>query len=435
VDFVFLVDTSASMRMDSKLAFVQATMEYLLSRLSEKQTISMLAFNHEVRSLCKMLPCTPENIKIILDQIKSLQAFGSTNISQAIKAGTSLLASRSTQTKRISSLMLFTDGLSNEGLAADSTLSSLSDISFPTACTFNTFGLGMDHDSSLLQSIALKAQGVYYYVETKEEIPSTFGECVAAILSTRAHHINVQLRGRDGARIVTIATPFRIVERKVAKDYDVDLELMYAGESKSIIFRTSVRAVPTPTCHSVMDVHIEYCNTLTEAMETIDQVVSLMRPSTYLVQPSRPISLDEQILRYMTASVIQEAVSLAQDTKFTEAQEKLVSSIHQIEKSPSGSEPYCIDLIKDLNDCIEGMRDVVSFQKGIHTAHAYSSMYFMERSTGLGLKKHLETCRSSLRASQGKLRRHLGYGYSTKIQDHEARNANDFAARKFIPTN
>lgn len=87
----------------------------------------------------------------------------------------------------------------------------------------------------------LTTQGVYYYVETLEAIPSTFGECVAGILSTRAHQIEVQLCAQDGARLVTLATPFRIKEHSVAKVYGVNLELVYAGESKSILFRLSLR--------------------------------------------------------------------------------------------------------------------------------------------------------------------------------------------------
>jgi hypothetical protein len=57
------------------------------------------------------------------------------------------------------------------------------------------------------------------------------------------------------------------------------------------------------------------------------------------------------------------------------------------------------------------MTDVTSFKKGIHFAHACSSMYFMERSTGL---RPIHP--------QGGVR-HLGGGYVTLEQQDEAKEA------------
>lgn len=418
VDFVFLIDTSASMRVDSKLAFVQATFEYLLSKLSSNQTISLIAFNHEVRTLTNLLPCTPANKLHVIDLVKTLQATGSTNISEALFTGTAILARRSSP-DRISSLMLFTDGLSNQGLSTDATLKSLAKVSLPAGCVFNTFGLGVDHDSALLQAIALRAQGVYHYVESKECIPSTFGACVAGILSTRAHHIKVQIRCRDGARVVTIATPFKISEQTVAKDYDVDLELMYGGESKSILFRFSLRAMKQPmNCHPVADIRVEYINTETCTKEVSTTPISIIRTANSIIEPM-PVFLDEQINRYRAATAINEAIGLACKFQFLEAQQKLKELIQQIKRSTSGSEPYCEDLVKDLEDCVTGMSDRVSFQTGIHTAYAYSSMYFMERSCVLKSRRRTHT--------NEELMRHVSYGYSTSFQDAEAQVAREHA--------
>jgi hypothetical protein len=60
----------------------------------------------------------------------------------------------------------------------------------------------------------------------------------------------------------------------------------------------------------------------------------------------------------------------------------LVKLIEKIESSVSAREPYCLDLVKDIKECLCGMRDYESFVVGIHCAQAYSEMYFLERSTG-----------------------------------------------------
>jgi len=83
------------------------------------------------------------------------------------------------------------------------------------------------------------------------------------------------------------------------------------------------------------------------------------------------------------------------------AQHKLKNMVEQIKKSASGKLDYCQDLASDLQECIKAMTDANSFQNGIHFAHACSSMYFMERSTGL-----------SNRVDRNHFVRHVGYGYA-----------------------
>jgi len=278
----------------------------------------------------------------------------------------------------------------------------------PCACTFNTFGFGADHDSSALLNVALKSQGVYYYIDKPSEIASIFGECVAGILSVRAHQIKVRLRCRDGARIVTIATPFNITENVVAKDYGVNLELLYSGESKSILFRLSLRAMPKPMkIHPLVDVDIEYVDVFSGKREQITVPISVERPDTSLLEKI-PIHLDTHINRYNAATSISEAVELAKKGAYTEAQNTLKSLISKIKQSASGTEDYCIDLTTDLKECLKSVADTQSFSTGIHTAHSYCSMYFMERSAGI-----------KYRLPNHKLRRE-NYGYTTPDQTAEA---------------
>lgn len=138
---------------------MQATIEYLLEKLDENQTFSLIAFNHDVVTLAELLPCSEQNKASVLELVHGLEASGSTNISEALFVGTRILAKRGEEgQRRVSSLMLFTDGLSNRGLSTHATLQSLDKIQLPTGCVFNTFGFGSDHDSKLLHAIAHKAQ-------------------------------------------------------------------------------------------------------------------------------------------------------------------------------------------------------------------------------------------------------------------------------------
>jgi len=292
------------------------------------------------------------------------------------------------------------------GLSTKELLQSLDDICLPPGCVLNTFGFGQDHDSKLLHTLSFKAQGLYYYLESADDIPATFGQCVDGILSTRAHQIDVHLVAQDGARLVTLATPFKILENQIAKDYNVKLELLFGGETKSILFRLSLRAMKAAmNSHHLVFAEVNYINTLTGKSEILMANISVVRPSIKYNE-NMPIHLDQHINRFTTATTITEAVELSKKYEFKLAQNKITQLIDRISQSPSGKTTYCLDLTKDLIECRKAMADVVAFQRGIHFAHACSSMHFMERSTGLPNRgqKYFEL-------------RNLGYGYSTRVPE------------------
>jgi len=96
-----------------------------------------------------------------------------------------------------------------------------------------------------------------------------------------------------------------------------------------------------------------------------------------------PLRLDENINRYTAAKTIIEAIDLSNKFQFSDAQKKLKDCICKIFNSSSGRLPFSELIIKDLEDCIVGMNDLITFQKGIHSAHAFAAMYFLERSSGV----------------------------------------------------
>jgi hypothetical protein len=413
VDFVVIIDISASMNLECKLAYVKATIQYLLIKLTENHRFTLIVFNHNVQTLVELATMTNENKQRILEILTALEASGSTNMAEALLRGIDILQRRPAhEQSRLSTIMLFTDGLSNRGGATKSTFEVLQETGLPHGCVINTFGYGEDHDSRLLNSIAMRAQGTYYYVQTPEAIAATFGECLAGVLSTHAHSIKVFLRAQDGARVVALATPYPINELKAAKDYDVQQGSLFQGESKSLLCRISLRSMPQPLSrHELMKVGVQYVNALTNQVEQIETSLAITRTVVPL-QENIPTILDQHINRYFAATTINEAIELAKQENYNEAQLKLYKLIERIQQSVSANEPYCLDLVKDIRECLCGMRDFKSFATGMHYAQAYSEMYFLERSTG---SRHLFKIQDA--------ERHNGYGYTTVAQEIEAANA------------
>merc|ERR1719359_2775925 len=105
---------------------------------------------------------------------------------------------------RTRAVMLFTDGLANEGIrdtaqlcaAVNGALSAAS-AKLGGPISLFTFGFGADHNESCLRALATGsgAGGLYYYVSTAEDIPNAFADCLGGLTSVVAQNASLSLEG------------------------------------------------------------------------------------------------------------------------------------------------------------------------------------------------------------------------------------------------
>eukprot|EP01117_Protostelium_nocturnum_P016062 TRINITY_DN628_c0_g1_i1.p1 TRINITY_DN628_c0_g1~~TRINITY_DN628_c0_g1_i1.p1 ORF type:complete len:633 (+),score=138.85 TRINITY_DN628_c0_g1_i1:536-2434(+) len=442
IDFIVVIDRSSSMKMDNKLAFLQATIEYLIHQLSPCHRFGLLTFNQEVTMITPgLLEMNADNKMQVSDLLKQIKAEGSTNISDALLTAIGILNSRDpSEQHRASSIMLFTDGLANIGLRGCRFLKQMKDIPLPPGLSINTFGYGLDHDSQMLQSISMSSEGgVYYYIETVDCIASTFGECLAGLLSTVVHNVRVQLVGEDGCRIVSFYTKYPVSELKNVKDYKISLGSLYKQESKTILFKLSIRKSEEVSKQKLLRVIIGYTDTITGLEHQTEKTICVNRPSRPNLYPI-PTELDKHINRYAAAAAIEEAVHKASGKDFFGAKKQIEDVITSIKSSLSSKEGnssyYCQDLVKDLMECLFGMKEEQIFHYGIHYAHAYSTMYYMERSTGtrnlIGIQNIAGKDAGSILSSPTQdVHYNVGSGYLTSAQVEESFRAQT-VARSFV---
>lgn len=110
IDFVVVIDISTSMKKNNKLAFVQATIEYMISQLNESHRFCLILFNQRVQLATEgLMVMNHENREQLLSILRKIKADGSTNISDAVFSAVNILRERPLhEQSRISSIMLFT---------------------------------------------------------------------------------------------------------------------------------------------------------------------------------------------------------------------------------------------------------------------------------------------------------------------------------------
>ncbi|PRP75975.1 hypothetical protein PROFUN_01691 [Planoprotostelium fungivorum] len=443
MDFVVMIDRSSSMTQGNKMAFVQATIEHMIQLLGPQHRFCLLTFNQEATMITEgLLEMNEDNKKIVLSLLKDIKPEGSTNIGDALTMGITVLNSREgTDANNLSSIMLFTDGLANMGARGEKLLHKMRHSPLPEGLAIHSFGYGIDHDSNLLQNLSISSRGgVYYYIESTDCIASTFGECLAGILSTAAHNVRVELTADDGCRIVAFYTRYSVQQLKEVKHYNVHLGSVYRHETKSILFKLSLRKLETSSqaCRLV-HLTVRYVDTATQKPHVIRGSLVVDRPSRAKIHPLPPI-LDWGINRFAAAASIEEASGKASSGDYSGAQRHLANMISSIKSSCSYHHrdyfSSCDDLIKDLGECMSGMERRETYVRGVHYANAYSTMYYLERSNGTrnftGI--HSEEMRNVHNNREDKglsLKRSLGYGYLTPVQIEEAFKAQS-AARSYV---
>jgi Ca-activated chloride channel homolog len=110
INLCFVLDCSGSMS-GTPLKTVKQAANCLIDRLTERDRISVIAFDHKAKILVANQPAT--DLESLKRKINSLEAGGGTCIDAGLKAGIEQLATG--KEERVSQLLLLTDGENEHG--------------------------------------------------------------------------------------------------------------------------------------------------------------------------------------------------------------------------------------------------------------------------------------------------------------------------------
>ncbi len=165
-DVVFVLDTSGSMEDDGKIDQARRALSYGLGLLRPEDRFALVAFSIQPRTFrAALLPASPENRDAARAWLDGLRAEGGTDL-----AGGLVTALGMVDAKRMSMLVLLSDGRPTVGVTApDAVVKAVRDADARHARVF-TFGVGFDLDVQLLDRIAETTRGARDYVQPREEL-------------------------------------------------------------------------------------------------------------------------------------------------------------------------------------------------------------------------------------------------------------------------
>jgi len=185
MDVFCIIDRSGSM-CGSKLDNVKQSLHYLLDLLKPEDRISIILFDDRSELILspKMIG---KSRKIIEQTIDSIQDSGTTNIKAGLETCFDTIVKRKTR-NQVTGVLLLSDGQDNQYFQHDKRkvddffekwYEKLTNDPF----VLHSFGYGDDHDEEILNYIAQKRGGNFYYVQDIELVSDNFIDCLGGLSS------------------------------------------------------------------------------------------------------------------------------------------------------------------------------------------------------------------------------------------------------------
>jgi Ca-activated chloride channel family protein len=234
----FVIDTSGSMYEGNRLEMVKYALNVLVNRLKEDDTVSIVAYGTEARVVLN--PTRGDQKEVILNSLYDLLPGGSTNAAAGLRRGYEM-AMQMYRSNGINRVILCSDGVANVGKTdADSILETVHGyVSEGVNLTTIGFGMGNFNDV-LMEQLADKGNGNYFYVDTDDEAERIFTEELTSTLEVIALDAKVQVDFNPD-----VVAYYRLIgyENRAVADQDFRNDSVDAGEIGAGHSATAVYAV------------------------------------------------------------------------------------------------------------------------------------------------------------------------------------------------
>lgn len=191
-NLAFVIDRSGSMAHE-KLEYVKQAVLYALGLLSEKDHATLVIYDSDVETLVHSSAVTEEQRRNFMALVDSIHPGGSTNLAGGWLQGCDEIA-ESNQEGSINRCLLLTDGLANVGITDPEELAHHAHELHNRGISTSTFGVGLDYNEHLLEMMARRGAGNYYFIENPEQSRELFQKELGELFQVTARDVELSLK-------------------------------------------------------------------------------------------------------------------------------------------------------------------------------------------------------------------------------------------------
>lgn len=331
------------------------------------------------------------------DVISRLRTGGTTNLSGGLLKAIDMIVALDGSEGRTRSIMLFTDGVANNGITQTEPLCAAVKGAFETSPTAKatcfTFGFGADHNEDMLRAIADVTMAQYYYIKGTDDIPTSFADCLGGLVSVTAQNATLTLE---------TATPPSAGPRdeisKVLGQYKEEgrpdgappgphtrvlaLGDLYSEDSKDVLFELKLPALSAEApAAAVLRATLRYFNVAAARIEEVSALLEVARPAQTPANQPVNLKLDEQRNRMRVAEAMEAASKLADKGRLGEGRELLAQCQLAVAGSSSAPTPLSAGLCDELSQLAVEYEDTCRYRSvGAKMSKMSAMSHQMQRS-------------------------------------------------------
>ncbi len=230
-----VLDRSGSMS-GSKLDKAREAAAYCVRQLGADDQVAVVTYDDEVDIIGPARPMTDRAKRRLLDDIRHIRSGGNTNLAGGWLTGAQEVAAQTDG--RLARVILLTDGLANVGMTDPTELAHHAAELRARGVSTTTMGIGADFNEDLLERMARRGGGHFYFIENAAQIADMLHRELGETLTTVARGVTLEVDLPPG------------VEASLLNDFElggdrhrlrVRLDDLVAGESRAPVFRLTVQ--------------------------------------------------------------------------------------------------------------------------------------------------------------------------------------------------
>ncbi len=190
-NLVFLVDVSGSMSSPDKLELLKTAFTYLIDKLGEDDTVSIVTYSGNEKVVLK--GCNGAKKEMIINAVNNLEAGGSTNGEAGLQKAYQIAEEYFIEDGN-NRIIMASDGDLNVGISSAEQLKSYISEKRESGVFLSVLGFGTgNYKDPNMEALADCGNGVYYYIDSETEAEKVFATDLFSTLYTVAKDVKLQL--------------------------------------------------------------------------------------------------------------------------------------------------------------------------------------------------------------------------------------------------
>ena len=329
LSLALVIDRSGSMDEAGKMNYAKLAARDLINRLGDKDQLSLITYDSKVQLLKPLTKMSGANKSAFIKIVNDIYASGSTNLSGGMQEGfKQLIKADSAGVKRV---ILLSDGLANVGETTPSRIAALAANARQKGITLTAMGMGLDYDEDLMQLIAQRGGGRYYYIRNAEDSSMFFNRDLDGALASVSRNIKLLITLDDKVQDIKV---YGYTLSGEGRTRHIEISDFYADEERLMIIEMRVaKAEPGELNLGAIELNYEDIADKGQVALVMPMIISVDADAARQEQ-SRNKDVQVEVAAMRANENYSNALSAASDGRFEEAEQIMTQAKAELAANP-----------------------------------------------------------------------------------------------------